>query len=181
MDIEAILFDVNGTLIEIWPEDGMDEIFRAAGHYLTYQGVDLRRYEVRDLYFKYLKEQQKSSQESHPEFDAVKIWKRIVDEFATDFTRSLPQEKLDQVPLFLAELYRGISRRRLRLYPYVIEVLDLVRRQRETENPHRERRRIGVAGRRHGGRRCAAFSLPPHRPIGGRPGGRPSRPGRQRR
>jgi len=127
MDIEAIAFDVNGTLIEIWTEDGMDEIFRAAGHYLTYQGVDLRRYEVRDLYFKYLKEQQKSSEEAHPEFNAVAIWKRIVDEFATDYTRSLPAEKLAQVPLFLAEMYRGISRRRLRLYPYVKETLDILK------------------------------------------------------
>ena len=31
------------------------------------------------------------------------------------------------MPLFLAEMYRGISRRRLRLYPYVREVLDILR------------------------------------------------------
>ena len=51
MDIRAIAFDVNGTLVEILTDEGMDEIFRAAGHFLTYQGIDLRRHHVRDLYF----------------------------------------------------------------------------------------------------------------------------------
>ena len=41
--------------------------------------------------------------------------------------RALPPEKLEQMPLFLAEMYRGISRCRLRLYPHVREVLDVLR------------------------------------------------------
>jgi putative hydrolase of the HAD superfamily len=126
-DIRAVAFDVNGTLIDISTDDGMAEIFRAAGHFLTYQGIDLRRHHVRDLYFRILKEQQAASPEVHPEFDAVGIWRRIIDEHMTDFTRGLPAEKLEQMPLFLAEMYRGISRRRLRLYPHVREVLDTLR------------------------------------------------------
>jgi putative hydrolase of the HAD superfamily len=123
-DIRAIAFDVNGTLIEISTDDGAAEMFRAAGHFLTYQGIDMRRHHVRDVYFQILKEQQKASPEEHPEFDAVGIWRQIIDDHMTDFTRGLPAEKLAQMPLFLAELYRGISRRRLRLYPHVREVLD---------------------------------------------------------
>jgi putative hydrolase of the HAD superfamily len=127
MDIEAIAFDVNGTLIEILTEDGMEQCFRAAGHYLTYQGIDLRRLEVRDLYFQTMKDQLKSSSERYPEFDSVGVWRTIVEQHSTEFTRSLPEEKLAQIPLFLAEMYRGISRRRLRLYPHVLEVLDALR------------------------------------------------------
>jgi putative hydrolase of the HAD superfamily len=127
IDIRAIAFDVNGTLIDISTEDHMPQIFRAAGHFLTYQGIDLRRDHVRDLYFQILKEQQRDSPEEHPEFDAVGIWRTIIEDHMTDFTRSLPAEKLEQMPLFLAEMYRGISRRRLRLYPYVREVLDTLR------------------------------------------------------
>jgi putative hydrolase of the HAD superfamily len=127
MDIQAIAFDVNGTLVEILTEDDMEQCFRAAGHFLTYQGVDLRRQEIRDLYFQTMKRQQKDSLEEYPEFDSVKIWQSIVDENQTDFTRALPTEKRDQIPLFLAEMYRGISRRRLRLYPFIRETLDLVR------------------------------------------------------
>lgn len=127
MDIRAIAFDVNGTLVDIITEDGLEKIFRAAAHFLTYQGIDLRRHEVRDLYFQFLKEQQLASPEEHPEFDAVRIWARIIDDHTTDFTRSLPAEKRAQMPLFLAEMYRGISRKKLRLYPYVREVLDVLR------------------------------------------------------
>jgi putative hydrolase of the HAD superfamily len=129
MDIRAIAFDVNGTLVDILTDEGMSEIYRAAGHYLTYQGVDLRRHHVRDLYFHLLKEQQGSSTEEYPEFDAVAIWRRIVEDHITDFTRGLPAEKLAQIPLFLAEMCRGISRRRLRLYPHVREVLDILRQR----------------------------------------------------
>ena len=126
-DIRAIAFDVNGTLVEIRTDEHDDAMFRAAGHFLTYQGIDLRRHEVKDLYFRFLDEQRHAGEEEHPEFDAVAIWRRIVTEHATDFTRALPAEKLAQMPLFLAESCRGISRRRLRLYPWVREVLDVLR------------------------------------------------------
>jgi putative hydrolase of the HAD superfamily len=127
MDIRAVVCDVNGTLVRILTEDGMDQIFRAAAHFLTYQGIHLHRDEVRDLYFRMLKEQQHASAEQYPEFDAAGIWRTIIDDHATDFTRGLPSEKLEQMPLFLAEMARGIARRRLGLYPYVREVLDILR------------------------------------------------------
>jgi putative hydrolase of the HAD superfamily len=127
MDIRAVAFDVNGTLVRIVTEDGMDQIFRSAAHFLTYQGIDVRRYQVRDLYFQIMKEQQRASSEAHPEFDAVAIWRSIIEGHLTDFTRTLPVEKLEQMPLFLAETSRGISRCRLGLYPHVREVLDVLR------------------------------------------------------
>ena len=127
MGIQAVLFDVNGTLVRIQTEDDMEQIFRSVAHFLTYQGIDLCREQVRDLYFRTLKEQQRASPEKHPEFDAVGIWRSIIDEHLTDFTRALPPAKLDQMPLFLAEMSRGISRHRLGLYPHVREVLDVLR------------------------------------------------------
>jgi putative hydrolase of the HAD superfamily len=127
MDIRAVAFDVNGTLVRILTQDGMDQIFRSVAHFLTYQGIDLHRHQIRDLYFGAMKEQQQASPEEHPEFDAVAIWRSIIQRHQTDFTRALPPGKLEQLPLFLAEMYRGISRCRLRLYPHVREVLDALR------------------------------------------------------
>ena len=127
MDIRAVAFDVNGTLVRILTQDGMDQIFRSVAHFLTYQGIDLHRHQVRDLYFEHMKEQRQASPEEHPEFDAVGIWRSILQAHLTEFTRALPAEKLEQMPLFLAEMYRGISRCRLRLYPHVREVLDVLR------------------------------------------------------
>lgn len=126
-DVKAVLFDVNGTLVDIHTDEGMEEIFRAAGHLLTYQGIDLRRDQVRDRYFALLKEQRRASTEEHPEFDSVGIWRTLVEEHATAYTRALPPEKYALLPLFLAELARGVSRRRLALYPHVLDVLDVLR------------------------------------------------------
>ena len=127
MDIQAVAFDVNGTLIRILADDDEERIFRAVAHFFTYQGIDLHRDEVRDLYFKIMSEQLQSSPEQYPEFNAIGIWRRIIKEHATELTRALPAGKLKQMPRFLAEMCRGISRRRLGLYPYVCEMLDILR------------------------------------------------------
>ena len=50
MDIRALIFDVNSTLIDIETDEGMEEAYRTISHFLTYQGIMLHRWEVRDLY-----------------------------------------------------------------------------------------------------------------------------------
>ena len=127
MDITAVAFDANGTLVKILADDDEERVFRAAAHFLTYQGIGLHRHELRDLYFQIRKEQLRTSPEPYPEFDAAGIWRAIITTHGTDFTRALPAGKLQQMPLFLAEMSRGISRRRLGLYPHVREVLDILR------------------------------------------------------
>ena len=127
MTIKALAFDVNGTLIDILTDESMDEIYRSLRHFLTYQGLNISRTDLRDLYFRRMKEQMSASLEPYPEYDAVEIWRSIFDEFATSYTRSLPPEKLQQMPFFLAQMYRAISRKRLQLYPYVLEVMEKLR------------------------------------------------------
>jgi putative hydrolase of the HAD superfamily len=123
MEIRALLFDVNGTLIDIETDEWMEEAYRAVAHFLTYQGISLRRGEVRDLYFLIMKEQFAASREVYPEFDAVAVWREVIRRCATDYTRSLDPQKLQHVPLFLAEAHRGISRKRLVAFPQTQEVL----------------------------------------------------------
>ncbi len=127
MDIRALLFDVNGTLVDIETDEGLEAIYRAIGHFLIYQGILLRRWEVRDLYFQIMQQQRAQSAEKFPEWDAVELWREFLQRKASDYTRALPAEKLEQLPLFLAELHRGIARKRLRLYPQVQETLDKLR------------------------------------------------------
>jgi len=123
MEIRALLFDVNGTLIDIETDEWMEESYRAIAHFFCYQGIALRRGEVRDLYFQIMKEQFAASTENYPEFDVVAVWREVLRRHATDFTRSLPPEKFQQMPLFLAELQRGISRKRLQAFPQAQEIL----------------------------------------------------------
>ena len=123
MEISALLFDVNGTLIDIETDEWMEEAYRAIAHFLTYQGISLRRFEVRDLYFRVMKEQFARIREPYPEFDVVEVWREILRRNAGPYTSALPPEKLQQMPLFLAELQRGISRKKLLAYPQTREIL----------------------------------------------------------
>jgi len=123
MKIKGILFDINGTLIDIHTDEGMDEIYRAVSHFLTYRGIYLHRGEVRDRYFRIMEEQLKASAEEHPEFNAVALWRELLEQ-NLDPASPPPPDRLEGTPRFLAEMYRGISRQRLELYPDVKSVLD---------------------------------------------------------
>src|SRR4051812_32586612 len=107
MEIRALLFDVNGTLIDIETDEWMEECYRAVAHYLTYQGLDLRRAQVRDLYSQIMKEQFAASRELYPEFDVVAVWREVLRRCG------LPPQQSPEMPLFLAQMQRGISRKRL--------------------------------------------------------------------
>lgn len=126
MDIRALVFDVNGTLIDIETDEGLEEIYRAIAHFLMYQGIAIHRWEVRDLYFQIMQQQRERSSEIFAEWDAVEVWREFLNIKASECTRSLSTEKQAQLPLFLAELHRGIARKRLRLYSQVQEMLDLL-------------------------------------------------------
>jgi putative hydrolase of the HAD superfamily len=123
MSIKAIIFDVNGTLIDILTDEGMDEIYRAVSHFLTYQGIHMHRGEVRDHYDRIMEEQIKAAGEEQPEFNAVALWHEFLER-NLDPCRRPPPEKMETLPRFLAEMFRGISRHRLQLYPDVKSVLD---------------------------------------------------------
>lgn len=122
MAIKGILFDLYGTLIDIETDESMEEIYRGIAHYLTYQGVYLHRWEVRDRYYQIMKQQKELCGEECPEIDVEAIWNAL-----------LRQEGINAAPtrrrlaLTLAQLYRGISRKRLQLYTGVKNVLDELR------------------------------------------------------
>ncbi|MCB2188857.1 MAG: HAD family hydrolase [Deltaproteobacteria bacterium] len=123
MEILGIIFDVNGTLIDINTDEGNEEIYRGISHFLTYQGITLHRWEVRDQYYQIMNEHKAASREEFPEFDAVGLWAEFLRRHQNPL-RPLPPAKAKTLPLILAEMYRGISRNRLVLYPGVKDMLD---------------------------------------------------------
>lgn len=127
MNIRGLIFDVNGTIIDINTNEGNEDIYHVVSNFLTYQGIALSGQMVRDLYFQIMKEQRRASVESHPEFDAVGVFREIIARHASAFTRILPAEKVEQLPLTLAEIFRAASLCRLHLYTGVKEVLDQLR------------------------------------------------------
>ena len=93
---------------------------------LTSNGILIQNYRnviIKNNYFEIMKEQRAASGERHREFDVTGIFRRIILDHATDFTRALPKEKYEQLPILLAEAHRAASRFRLQPYPGVEDTI----------------------------------------------------------
>ena len=119
MAIKGILFDLYGTLIDIETNEAMDEIYRAVAHYLTYHCVYLRRWEVRERYYRIMKQQKDASGEEYPEIDVEAIWNELLMQEGIKSSSIRGQQAK-----VIAHIYRGVSRNRLQLYPDVKRVLN---------------------------------------------------------
>jgi putative hydrolase of the HAD superfamily len=119
MTIKGILFDLYGTLIDIETDESMDEIYRAIAHYLTYHDVYLHRGEVRERYYKIMKQQREASGEEYAEINVEGIWNEFLMQEGIRFGPIR-----GQLAKVLAQVYRAVSRTRLQLYPGVEEVLN---------------------------------------------------------
>jgi putative hydrolase of the HAD superfamily len=123
VNFKGIIFDINGTLSDIQTNEWHDDVYRVISNLLSYQGILLAPSVVKYHYFQIMKEQRAACIDPYPEFDAVGIFREIIAQHATDFTRALPKDKLEQLPGILAETHRAASRFRLQPYPGVEEIL----------------------------------------------------------
>jgi len=122
MDLRAVLFDINGTLIDIETDEGSEEIYRALSRFLEYQGLDIDRRELCDGYFQLVRDHLAASAQEHADIDVVAIWGELLRRYGAE--KAIAPEQLAQLPLFLAQMQRALSRRRLQLYPEVLPVLE---------------------------------------------------------
>ena len=125
--IQALLFDINGTVVDILTDEGNADLYRTLSNFLDYQGVSVTPEALRNLYNEINKRQRKESGEKYPEFKVKAIFSEIIDRFGSDYTRDLPKWKRNHLPRVMAELFRAAARFRLQLYPGVREVLDQLR------------------------------------------------------
>ncbi|WP_028579994.1 HAD family hydrolase [Desulfogranum japonicum] len=124
MKFKGILFDINGTLVDILTDESRDDIYRAISNFMRYQGIAIDADSLKKDYFARLQRQKKLSGEQYPEFDAVALWREFLQEQLPKGAKGrLGKTKLKNMPNFLAEMYRAASMYRLQLYPGVTEVL----------------------------------------------------------
>jgi len=123
MIVKGIVFDINGTMTDILTNEADDGVYRVVSNLFSYQGILLDPAATRDLYFRIQNEQRAAAQETYPEFDAIEIFREIIRQHSTDFTRAMPAAKLEQLPGLFAETYRAASRYRLQLYPGVDQTI----------------------------------------------------------
>jgi putative hydrolase of the HAD superfamily len=122
MRIKGILFDLYGTLIDIETDESMEKIYRGISRFLIYQGINLRWQNLRDLYYGIMQEQQQASSEQHPEIDVEVVWDALLAR------QGLASEaKRRGLKRYLAQLYRGLSLKRLKRFSYVKRVLNTLR------------------------------------------------------
>ena len=121
--IRGLIFDINGTTSDILTNEGHDEIYRTLANFLDYQGIVLRADELRELYFAINGRQRKESGQEFPEFDAVAVFKEIIGQRSSAYTRRLPADKLRLLPGICAEIFRAASRFKLELYAGVAATL----------------------------------------------------------
>ncbi len=123
MKIEGILFDINGTLIDIHTDENYEEIYRSLSNFLSYHGIAIDRWALREEYFGIMSEQKKASGEAYPEFNVVEVWREFLRRRPV-FQPYMPGRTGESMPLFMAEIFRSMSLFRLQLYPDVRTTLD---------------------------------------------------------
>lgn len=126
MDLRAILFDVNSTLVDIETDEGRAEIYETISRFLIYHGISWPPGTLQERYFQVIAEQRQASRETYPEFDAVAAWRVVLREgrvIAPPQSSALQH----QLPQVLTTLHRTLAHKRLVLYPDVRPVLDALR------------------------------------------------------
>lgn len=114
MKLEAIAFDINGTLIDIRTDEGNPALYRDLTKFLIYEGIDISSEELREFYFEELHNQLDNG-ERYPEFHAEQIFSKLLGKFG-----KYSREKAKM----LTNLYRSLSLERLLPYPGALELLE---------------------------------------------------------
>ena len=114
--IKALIFDLNGTVIDICTSESDENIYRTVANFLEYHGVKIAPEELKEGYYNGVREQKENSSEEFPEFDAAELFAKII------------RKHCGKTPPFLAEntaiVFRAAGRYRLQLYDQVIPTLE---------------------------------------------------------
>lgn len=127
--IRGILFDINGTLSEIWTDETDKAVYRTVSSFLSYYGVFVEPDVLNDLYFKICRQQLDDSKELYPEFDACRLFEKIIQQHAEGNAAKLKKDDLKELSETTARVFRAASRRELRLYPNVKKTLDVLKKR----------------------------------------------------
>ena len=127
--IRGLIFDINGTVTDILTNEGDNNLYRVVSNFLMYQGIFMPPEKLREMYFDINKNQRLDGKEEYPEFDAVRLFGKIIEKEATEYTGKLPKKKLKLLPEIAAELFRAASLFQLKPYPDVKTTLKKLKKK----------------------------------------------------
>ncbi len=129
---ETYLFDLYGTLIDIHTDQTMPSLWkRMAIHYSIY-GADWKPQQLKEAYYRMCGQEAekllgKTVQE--PEIDLLTVFRRMYEE-APAHHRTEKPAVIDEDWLFMtANVFRTISRKKLKLYPDTVPVLKQLKKE----------------------------------------------------
>ncbi len=126
MAIRGLLFDLNGTVIDIFTTESDEQLYRVTANFLDYYGVKIATCQLKRLFFELNRQQRQESSEEFPEFDVSLIFREIIRRFKTR-----PVSNIKQLADTAAVVFRAAGRYKLECYDGVYEILcDLKRRYR---------------------------------------------------
>ncbi len=127
--IRGLIFDINGTLIDIFTNEESDDIFRVLSNFFIYQDIFLSAQEIHDLYFAINRRQRHDSAEEFPEFDITALFDEIIAKYSRTHTKKITKKKRTVLARTAAEIFRAVSLFQLQLYPEVKKVLKKLKKK----------------------------------------------------
>lgn len=118
MDIQAILFDLSGTLMDIQLDEHLPSAYQGLANYLAYHNVFVEPDELKNRYFQLRNQQRSTSSEEYPEIDVEQIWLTLLTQ-----ENSKSEKNRDKLAKETARLHRALSRTHFGQSPGVKKVL----------------------------------------------------------
>ena len=120
MAIRGLLFDLNGTVIDIFTTESDEQLYRVTANFLDYYGVKIATCQLKRLFFELNRQQRQESSEEFPEFDVSLIFREIIRRFKTR-----PVSNIKQLADTAAVVFRAAGRYKLECYDGVYEISNL--------------------------------------------------------
>ena len=114
--IKGLLFDLNGTVTDIYTSECDDQIYRTLSNFLDYYRIRISPQTLCDEYFSLLRQQKKESKEQFPEFDVLKLFSDLLNKYKTEESLFVPPETA-------AIVFRAAGRYKLIPYDGVVSTL----------------------------------------------------------
>jgi putative hydrolase of the HAD superfamily len=116
MSIEAVIFDLYGTLVDIWTDEGDLSVYYCLCKFLNYYGV---AFEPEELAARYQESAAAHLLETPGPYGEIDVF-LVFEEILTAGLRKSPERAL---VVWLARLFRSLTTRRLGLFPDTLPAL----------------------------------------------------------
>jgi putative hydrolase of the HAD superfamily len=116
MAIEAVIFDLYGTLVDIWTDETDPYVYQTLCQFLKYYDI---RFEPEDLAGRYQESAAAQLLERPGPFSEIDIF-LVFEEILSEGLGKSPERAL---VIWLARLFRSLTTRRLGLFPDTLEAL----------------------------------------------------------